>query len=505
VGSTAGGSTAGGSGGSSPGGGSAGGSGGSSPGGDSAGSGRSKRSSALIGALALVAGVLAGTAGIAAGAPGTGTTTTSSNLTYRCQFSAGSFPSGSQALNVVVAAKFPAAAIAGQKIQPTSAQITVTLPQVAVTGLRRLGATTVAGAGALTTLVADQGRSATAQWFARTSAAVPVPATGSLPLAEQATAVAAIAGSSGTVTISAGGLVLNLTPRRADGTATSPSTVRVACSPAASGQLAAIPVAASSTSPSPSASSSSPPPRTTKFPQGCGKIKAVGFGVPTCAYITGFSDVAKLNGAALLQPKPPAKPGLVNVDFAERHRFINHNKELVVHSTAELYFKGRHELPPVTATFLTFRFVPVTATLHLIELTPIHIVSVSGIKAPPFPITVRAASKILVRVSNVRVNGVPLNVGTQCETAAPLNLVLIGKGDNTIPPRGYTVETGGPLSGMVTIPPFIKCGVSENLDPLLTGSISGPGNFVKMTQGKLCGPSQPANWTCPPPPPKPLR
>jgi hypothetical protein len=26
---------------------------------------------------------------------------------------------------------------------------------------------------------------------------------------------------------------------------------------------------------------------------------------------------------------------------------------------------------------------------------------------------------------------------------------------------------------------------------------------VKMTQGKLCGPSQPANWVCPPPVPKP--
>jgi hypothetical protein len=459
----------------------------------------------LIGALVLVAGVLAGTAGIASGAPGAGTTTISIDLTYRCQFPSGSFSSGSQALSVIVAATFPAAAIAGQKIQPTAAQITATLPQVAVTGLRRLGAATVAGTGVLNTLVTEQGRSATAQWFARMSAAARVPATGSLRLAEQATAVPATAGSSGTVTISARGLVLSLTPRRSDGTATSPSTVRVACTTVASAQLAAIPVATASPSASLSASSFSPPPHTTKFPKGCGKIKAVGFGVPTCGYITGYSDVAKLNGAALLQPKPPAKPGLVNVDFAESHRFINHNTELVEHSTAELYFNGQHELPPVQATFLTFRFVPVTATLHLIELTPIKIVSVSGITGLPFPITVRAAAKILVRVTNVTVNGVPLNVGTQCRTASPVNLVLTGKGDNTIPPRGYTVPTGGPLSGMVTIPPFTKCGVTENLDPLLTGSISGPGNFVKMTQGKLCGPSQPQNWTCPPPVPKPLR
>jgi len=86
-----------------------------------------------------------------------------------------------------------------------------------------------------------------------------------------------------------------------------------------------------------------------------------------------------------------------------------------------------------------------------------------------------------------------------------VRLVLIGRGDNTIPPRGYTVSTGGPLTGMLTIPPFTGCGVTENLDPLLTGSISGSGNFVKLTQGKLCGPSQPKNWTCPPPVPEPLR
>jgi hypothetical protein len=482
------------------------GSGGSSPPASTAGgSAGSKRSSVLIGALVLVAGMLAGTAGIAVGAPGTGTTTTSLSLTYRCQFPSGGFPSGSEAVSVDVAATFPAGAIAGQKIQPTAAKITATIPQAAVTGLRRLGATTVAGTGALSTLVTEQGRSATALWLAQTSTAVPVPSTGSLRLAEPATAVGAIAGSSGTVTISAGGLVLNLTPRWADGTATSPSTVRVTCSaPAASGQLAAIPVAAASPSASPSASSSSALPHSKpKFPKGCGKIKVVGTGVPVCGYITGYSDVAKLNGAALLQPKRPAKPGLVNVDFAESHQFKK--GKLVVRSTGELYYKGQHELPPVRATFLTFRFVPVTATLHLIELTPIKIVSVSGITAPPYPITVRAASKILVRVTDVTVNDVPLNVGTQCRTASAVNLVLIGKGQNTIPPKGYTVPTGGPLEGTITVPPFIKCGVSENLDPLLTGSISGPGNFVKMTQGKLCAPSQPANWTCPPPPPKPIR
>ena len=46
--------------------------------------------------------------------------------------------------------------------------------------------------------------------------------------------------------------------------------------------------------------------------------------------------------------------------------------------------------------------------------------------------------------------------------------------------------TGGPLEGTVTIPTFTGCGVTENLDPLFTGSISGPGNLARAIQGKPC-------------------
>jgi hypothetical protein len=458
------------------------------------------------GALVLVASVLAGTAGMAAGASGGGTADISAALTYNCQF-----PSGRDAVRVAVAATLPASVAPGQRVQPTGVQITAGLGRTAVADLIRIGAASVTASGAFSTIETAQGKSVTAQWPADSAAAYPLPATGGVKLTEAATAPPATAGSPGTITFTAGDLVLNLNPKQADGTATTPATVRVPCAlgTGANSTLAVITVAAANPSASPSGSQSSPasPPHTTKIPKGlppgCGKIKVVGTGTATCAYITGYSDVAKLYGAALLQPKRPARPGLVNVDFAESHQFKK--GKLVVHSTGELYYQGRHELPPVTATFLAFRFVPVTATLHLVELTPIKIVSVSGIKAPPYPITVRTTTKISVRVSGVTVNGVPLDVGPHCRAASAVKLDLTGRGQNTFPPKGYTVPTGGPLSGRLTIPRFTGCGVSENLDPLLTGSISGPGNFTKVTQGKLCGPSQPANWSCPPPVPKPLR
>jgi len=460
------------------------------------------------GGLVLVAGTLASAAGMAADASGSSVTqAVRVTIGYDCQF-----PGGARAVPVTVAGSFPRTALAGQPIQPSGLRLAAQLPSAVVAGFTGQGASSVIASQALTVAEAMPGRSATATWSSRAPADYPLPASGPLLLDTPATAPAASPVGRGTATFSAAALSLTLGPRRPDGTAAGASPVTVACSPATAGstRLAAVQVAA----PTPSASASASPPgqrgkgqrgkhHRKKLPPGCGHIKVVGTGVATCGYITGYSDVAKLYGAALLQPKRPTPPGLVNLDFAEKHKFTK--KGLVEYSTAELYYHGLRQLPPVTATFLAFRFVPVTATLNLVELTPIRIVSVSGIKAPPYPITVRASTKITIRVSDVRVNGVPLDVGSKCRTATPTTLVLIGKGDNTIPPKGYTVPTGGPLTGEVTIPRFTGCGVTENLDPILTGSISGSGNFVKMTQGKLCGPSQPANWTCPPPEPKPER
>jgi hypothetical protein len=259
----------------------------------------------------------------------------------------------------------------------------------------------------------------------------------------------------------------------------------------------------SSASPSPTQSTKPAKPKL-KLPKGCGHIKVIGFGTAVCGWVVGYSDVKKLYGAAKLGP------GLLNVDFAYKPVFKP--GKLIEYSTGQLYwpgtepyYKGHEQLPPAKATFLTFRFVPVTATLVLIERTPIKIVSVSGTLAPPYPISVTATTKVSIHLSDVTVNGKPLNVGPGCQAKHLVTLKLSGHGFNTVPPKGYTVPTGGPLAGFVTIPPLTDCGVTENLNPLLTGTISGSRNYVKMTQGKLCGPADPQNWTCPPPVPKPIR
>jgi len=424
---------------------------------------------------------LLGVSGLAADAPGASAAqVVRVGLHYACRF-----PAGSYLTNVEITVTSTDRAV--KRIQPFGLQISAELPPAVLAGLVRSGSSTVRVADALDIIERVGAKSRSLEWSTRISRSYPITAARRLRLAASGTTPAIPAPAAGLVTFGAGDLTLVLRP------AAPAKPLRASCSPARPARLASVTVGAGATRAA----------HRSRFPKGCGDIRVIGTGTPTCGYITGYSDVAKLIGAALLQPPALAKPGLVNVDFAERDKLKP--GELIASSTAELFYHGKPELPPVTATFLAFKFVPVTATLHITELKPISIMSISGVSAPPYPITVTATAKISIHVTNVRVNGVPLNVGPNCRTAAPVRLVLVGHGFNTLPPKGYTVPTGGPLSGKVTIPPFTGCGVAENLDPLLTGSISGRGNFVKQTQGKLCGPSQPSAWSCPPPVPKPLR
>lgn len=466
---------------------------------------RRTRRVTIASALLLLAGLVGSIAGISAASGAGGSHAVRVSAGYSCRF-----PSATYQVSAVITATFPASAATGTAIQPAGLHMTVTLPAQAVGYLRGLGAANVTASGSLSVTATSRQTPAPATWPVHMTASAALPATGSLTLAATGTATSAVASASGTVTFATTGLDLVLDPRAASGAAASPATVSAACATTSGASTRLASVSVTSTSPSPSASASSSPshpaaaskkpPAKNRVPKGCGDIKVHGYGEPVCGYIVGYSDVKKLYGASLIGPV------LVNVDFAYRHVITHGN--LIAYSTGRVYNQADHGkpvFPPVRSTFLGFGFVPVTATLSLTERGPISIVSVSGVTKPPYPIKVTATSRVAIKVSDVKVNGVPLAVGPSCQAAYPAKLVLVGHGFNTLPPRGYTVPTGGPLSGTLTIPPFVHCGVTQNLDPLLTGSIAGAGNFAKMTQGKLCGPLAPSAWTCPPPKPKPSR
>jgi hypothetical protein len=460
----------------------------------------------VVGALILAVGLIAGAA------PATPSRSVALRLAYLCRFPAASVPVGAE-----ISAAIPVTAAVRRPIQPSRVRMTLALPHPVVARLAGLGAATVSGSIRLGVRIAAAGLSRLAVWpgaLPRTA----VRARDFLAVTAAGAAPPVTVEAPGAVTLAATDLAVMLTPRKADGAATAPATLTAACVPRPGQQpeLAAVTVRGAAT---PAASPTPGAPRRTGHtpgrtggralarvsrrgtpPRGCGRIRKRGQGTPVCVYVTGYSDISKLSGAALVSS--PRRPGLLNIDLYEH--FKTRKGEQIAVSTAELDYRGRPRLPPAKATFLAFGFEPVTATLQLTELKLIPVISVTQVDAPPYRIRVTSTATLMLRISHVNVNGVPLNVGPSCETSRPISLTLVGTG-TTSPPRGYNVPDGGPLSGRVRIPSFTGCGVGENLDPLFTGSISGPGNFTLLTQSKICGPTLRSTTTCPPPVPRPRR
>ncbi|MEU7789587.1 hypothetical protein [Amycolatopsis sp. NPDC049159] len=70
-----------------------------------------------------------------------------------------------------------------------------------------------------------------------------------------------------------------------------------------------------------------------------------------------------------------------------------------------------------------------------------------------------------VKVSDVRVNGVPYDVGASCGTAQPVTTELV--------PDGFVTGKGGRLNSTYTIGEFANCGSAT---PVVNAAVPGPGN-----------------------------
>lgn len=216
------------------------------------------------------------------------------------------------------------------------------------------------------------------------------------------------------------------------------------------------------------------------------------------AYITGYTNVRKLGGASLLPVScVQIEQGDPDIAFPP-----DGSIHLLQKSQAYLDHQGRKQTPPFQSTFLTFGFTPTTATMVLEQAGPMTVASDVLLVFPDNIAETYVRAPLVLRVLDVKVNGTPLDVGPSCRTQTPLSspepdpatypgphLVMLGKGQliNGTDATGYVLTSGGPLTGEVTIPPFTGCGAGgEDLDRLLTASISGPGNYVKQIQGQTC-------------------
>ena len=495
------------------------------------------RAAALV-AMVAASGVVAVAAGATAG-PGrpAAQQTATLRLSYACHS-----PAGTGQAAVRLTATLPARGTAGKPLQPTGVTLTMTVPHPVLSYLANRGAATVTATGRLTMTVAGAGQRAASVTWPGTVPATKVPAAGSLTLTASGTVPTLAAGTRGTLTLSAGQAGLVLAPQAAKiqpgarqgtlasqtptpGPAPTPSptptpsaaapaatTVPVTCTPDRGQRmtLATIPVAAApaarKTHRAASAKHFCPPqPKgglklNPKFPipkppKGSQTIKPPP--EPGCAFIVGYSNVQKLKGAALVGP------GLSNLAVAVKE-FVKQPNYFQEDSAGQLEFKPcptckiQHALPPSKATFLAFGFVPVSATMQLTEIGTINIISIGA----GFSLTSNTVwSQVSLRVHDVKVNGVPLPVGPHCGASKPILLKL--SGDPTGHPP-YALQTGGPLTGNITIPKFTGCGVGQNLNPIFNASIAGPKNFVLLTQGPPCFITG-GGFGCPPKNPKPIR
>lgn len=181
------------------------------------------------------------------------------------------------------------------------------------------------------------------------------------------------------------------------------------------------------------------------------------------------------------------------------HKFSSAYTYLQIRVAGQFNYHGLEQLPPARATFLAFGFMPVSATLQISELGTVNaalVDCVPGKKSCPNnpPAYALFYGRVSLHISNVEINGVPLNVGSHCGTATPFDLALTG-----LPPSYNVSALYGVLTGSVTIPAFSGCANhTDNLDPVFDSTVSGPGNFVKITQAQLCYVHNPTKQTCPP-------
>jgi hypothetical protein len=411
-------------------------------------------------------------------------------VTYSCPF-----PSGILKVPVKISGTFPARGTIGRPIRPGDVTVTPTLPRAALADLAKLDATSVKASARLSVSVVRRGASARVAWSGLAAPSTTIPESGDLPLPASGAVPPAEVKAIGVVAFLAGPLTLVLTPHKADGGATSPATIPLNCTLAQEVVLATVPVPGPNGSATPSHGSGK-----TRAAPGSAQQQAAAdpcfvnvnlSPIPAEAFLAGFSNVNKLSGASLLGRENGQTTGHSILALTEKVVINVCDGSFDQFSSGTLDDHGKPQLPPAKATFLTFGFTPTTATIELTQ-SPGTRVEIDSHSFPFVPNEPRrqettVTSQLSIRVRDVLVNGVPLDVGPHCETVRPLSVTLVGKFPE------YAVDIGGPLTGTATIPPFSGCGVGEDLDPIFTASISGPGNFMKLTQGVPCTrpPAQP--------------
>jgi hypothetical protein len=475
---------------------------------------------------ALLVGLLSGTGSSAAD---TTPAARSTDLAYSCGLPDGNgAPVAGLDIQVRVTTHLPGSAVVGTPIEAGEVGVEITVPRAETAGLFP-SATTVASASTLSIEAAQAQERARTTW-ATAAPATAIPRAGdSLVLAHTGEVPTITVNGSGTLRLLAGALTLTLTPDVG-----APVSLACTTAPDTDQQLARLSVP-ESTQPSapaeePSAkapeekegategvtvspeSAEEPPPVSD---EDCGNMPtgeldtSIGEppppyrhtvtdleGIPLCAYAVGLAGVRKQNGSMIIND-PAGKPALMRVRGVVRSEGGAWSPDpMDLDGYSQIWSLAELDLPDARSTFLSFGFVPVSASVSF-ETSQVTILTSQPHTIDPTTAVNYVTFQQSLRLHDVKINGTPLDVGPSCRTKKSFRVLLNGDMFSTEAPY-VNVFSGGLLTGSVDIPAFTGCGTGgENLNGLFTAAISGPGNEIRMNQAPTCGPGE-FPFGCPP-------
>jgi hypothetical protein len=405
-----------------------------------------------------------------------------------------------------VTATLPGQATANRPIELADLTLELTVPPAAVADLT--GAVTATAVVRMETTVGQGDKTATTTWGTAQDAPVPVgdPTVFAGPVQPEP-----VTAGIGDLSFVAGPLVASITGLTADGAATDPTAVTLSCVPAPDQDLVlgVVPVVAPARGSVPAPrddpgagpgvvvgeKKSAPPPLAAlgDVPPECHPIEPPPDVVAHqnyCANMAGYTNVNGLDGS-VLQP-----PGLLNIAAGNPKPNCEAPRRFCQQARALPNLNGEPKYPPAPGSFYAWGIIPTTATMELTQIGPAT-VDLWFTATLPYQGEAIAKIKLSARVFDATVNGVPLDLGPNCRTATPIDAEL-----RAVYPT-YSITQGGVLQGFVDIPELTGCGVTEDLDNILSRLVSGERNYVKMTQGVVCALSN--AYGCPPNIPTPQR
>ena len=172
-------------------------------------------------------------------------------------------------------------------------------------------------------------------------------------------------------------------------------------------------------------------------------IRPIPRGAVNAALVDGTATVRKAKTVVTL-------PRTLLRTYANETSRNVHNILVSQSPTWAVTHRGKHPrfgiFPVAHSAVLGFGAIPITADLHLSQLVrhgqivPIIVHSKAGLHFPFKQFPTHVIGTVNVRVSNVRVDQVPLHVGPNCHTVVPMKLRLTGN----VP--AYNLFTGGPYT-----------------------------------------------------------